>query len=74
MKVDDVVQVVGRGYVFIGVPETEVNIGDKVSVKEHVFEIRGIESWEFIKRKGFVLSPNTIAGEFIKKGDILTFT
>ena len=73
MTVDDVVQVIGRGYVFLGVPETDVHIGDKVSVKEHVFEVRGIEGWEFIKRKGFLLSPNAIAGEVIKKRDKIEF-
>ena len=73
MKVDNVVQVIGRGYVFIGVPDTVVHIGDKVSVKDYMFEVRGIEGWEYIKRKGILLSPNTIAGEIIKKGDEIEF-
>ena len=74
MKVDDVVRVMGRGYVFCGEPDREVHVGLKVRKDDAVFNIIGVERLSHIKRIGLVLSPNTMAGEMIKPRDDIEIT
>jgi len=69
MKIEKVIDVSGRGFVFIGTPNKEVRCGDKIMIGNASFKITGIESASNTKRKGFILSPNKLAYINIQKGD-----
>jgi len=69
MKIEDVVYVRGRGYVFLGEPEKDICINDKVQIDGAEFEVRGIERIKYVKSVGLILSPNNIAYVTIQPGD-----
>ena len=71
MKIEDVVRVIGRGYVFLSTmdDETVVCCGDTLCVGGGEFKIVGIEMMEHSKHIGFILSPNDAAHDTIRVGD-----
>ena len=69
MKIENIVHVLGRGYIFIGEPEKEVHLGDKIRIEDAEFEVRGVEGATCTKMVGLVLSPNKSAYITIQKGD-----
>lgn len=62
MKVEDIVRVLGRGYVVVTTPETEIHVGDIITIDGTEFTVRGVEGMRHIKSVGLVLAPNTEVG------------
>ena len=70
MKVEDIVRVVGRGYIICSHLDDEVvRVGDKVTAGDTEFRVRGIEKWQYSKAVGLLLSPNDLVPEHFVIGD-----
>lgn len=70
MKVEDIVRVVGRGYIVCSHLDNEViHIGDIVKAGNTEFRIRGIEKWQYSKAVGLLMSPNDLVPEHFGIGD-----
>lgn len=74
MKVEDIVQVVGRGYIVCShMDGRTIRVGDKVMAGDTEFEVRGIERWLYSKSIGLILSPNTSLPGCFRIGDEIKF-
>ena len=69
MKIIDKVKVIGRGYVFIIIPDDTINMTDTIVFNGVQFKITGIERLSFMKQVGLILNPNDTAGNIINIGD-----
>ena len=69
MIIDDIVHVLGKGYIFICTPNKEIHINDLVNANGTNFRVTGIEDITHTQTVGLVLSPNVIAFMSIKKSD-----
>ena len=71
MKVVDIVNVTGRGWVVVCDEDDELICGDVVCVKDREFTIKGVEKVTNVSQVGFVLSPNDKVKKNIAIGDSL---
>lgn len=73
MRISDIVHVTGRGYVFLGIPDTgeEFHSGDTVVIRGRSdrYEISAVERLTWVKTIGIILRPNQEAAKQICIGD-----
>ena len=71
MEVLDKVKVIGRGYVFVVVPDQPINVGDYVFAGINAFKVTSVEHLSHMEKVGLILAPNKAAGELIEVGDTI---
>jgi len=71
MIVGDIVYVIGRGNIICSVlgDNDIIHINDNIKIKNHIFDITGIEMWEHSKNIGIILKPNNLIQELVNIGD-----
>lgn len=69
IKINDIVKVLGRGYVFVGEDAMEIHVGNKLKIQDKLFNISGVERVSHMKSVGLVLSHSDEAKDLCKIGD-----
>jgi len=72
MKVVDIVNVTGRGWVVVCDEDNELICGDVICVKDREFTIKEVEKATNLSQVGFVLSPNDKVKDSIVVGDTIS--
>lgn len=65
MIVEKIVYVIGRGNIVCSTlgDNDIIHMNDNIKIKNHIFDIIGIEMWSYSKHIGLILKPNNLVEE-----------
>lgn len=69
IKINEIVKVLGRGYVFVGEDAMDIHVGNKLKIQDKLFNISGVERVSHMKSVGLVISHSDEAKDLCKIGD-----